>query len=702
MPRTPRLAPLLTVCAALLTVALAIAINVATGGTLPSSMQSYEPWAWPVVGLLTLATITVGVLQLRDTYASADLPSEQRNRTDVADSGAVAQRDLHISGQHAAGRDIHITYNTPVPTSRPDPRTDPISNLPPRNPNFTGRVDLLDALRQQLSHTATTAVVADQAPGQVLHHVSEPHVLYGLGGVGKTQLALEYAHRHEGDYDIRWWIPAEQPLAISASLAALGRRLGLPDRAQQEEQVADVLADLNRRDRWLLVFDNAIQAHDFIAYRPSTNRGHILITSRNPAWGEIAEPIRVTTFTRDEAVAFLLRRSHSNDHSSAGHLAEELGELPLALEQAVAYLEQTAVSLDEYLTLYRHNREALLDKGGSITYGGTIDATFRLAYQQVAKPSKAAAELLTLCAFLAPEQIPHNLLRKAPDRLPEGLAGVVEDDGRYTETVGILRGYSLVERDQIGLRVHRLVQAVTRQQLLHPDRAEWAGRAVKVVQASWPVQSRLPAAWPSCEVLLPHAMAAIEHAQGHDKRDAAVGRLLYEIGLYLGGRGELQGGKQCLEGALGIYEAVFGPNHPKTLTIRHEFARSAGETGDAHQALQLYREVLAARERTLTPDHPDLLSTRHEVARLTGEMGDAHQALQLFREVLAAREQTLGPNHPNTLATRHNVAYYTGETGDAHQALQLFREVLAAREQTLGPNHPSTVVTRHEVARLTG
>jgi hypothetical protein len=701
MPGVSRPRLLLTTCATLLAVALAVAVNVATGGALPSPLRAYQPWAWSVVGLLTLATVAVALLQLRHVRSAADPPDVQPVHAEVRDSGAVGQRDLHIGGQHAAGRDIHITYMAPASgTVRPpDPASASISNLPPHNPKFTGRTDQLHALRQHLTASAATAVVVGQAQDQDLYRTGEPQALYGLGGFGKTQLALEYAHRYRDNYDIRWWIPAEQPLVIAASLAALGRRLGLPERAEQEQQVADVLAELDRRDRWLLVFDNAVHPRDLTAYRPSTGRGHVIITSRNPAWGEIANPIPVKEFTRQEAVAFLLRRVKSNDQDAAAHLAEELGELPLALEQAAAYLEQTGLGLGEYLTQYRRDRDMLLGKGEPIAYGATVGATFGLAYQQVAKRSQAAAELLTLCAFLAPEQIPHMLLRRTPDQLPEALAAVTGDDGRYAETVGVLRGFSLVERDETGLRVHRLVQAVIRQQLTQTDHTWWAQRAVRVLQASWPTSSWLPAAWPDCGVLLPHATSVADHARQHDPGNAAVALLLTRVGGYLWGRGELQASMRLLQDAMSILYTVHGPHHHETLAARHNVARLTADMGNSQEALSQLRAILAVREQVLGPDHPDTLRTRHEVATAIGETDDRTEGLRLLREVLAAREQVLGPDHPETLRTRHNIASFTDDTKDA---LRQFHEILAVQVRVLGPDHPDTLNTRQEVALAVG
>jgi len=187
-----------------------------------------------------------------------------------------------------------------------------ILNLPPRNLNFTGRDDLLRQLAEQLTVGTATAVVQAQA-------------VHGLGGVGKTQLAIEYAHRHQADYDLIWWITADQPLAIPGQLVALARRLGLADAPEQAETIRSLWDELRRRDRWLLIFDNAEQLADLRPLWPPGGSGHVLVTSRNPVWRGLAEPLAVDVLAREQAVTFLARRTGSQDSGSLDALAEVLG-----------------------------------------------------------------------------------------------------------------------------------------------------------------------------------------------------------------------------------------------------------------------------------------------------------------------------------------------------------------------------------------
>ena len=194
---------------------------------------------------------------------------------------------------------------TPFPGRHPA-----VFNVPPRNPNFTGRRSLLQNLRRNLSEVGDDDAVRAAA-------------VYGLGGVGKTQLAIEYAHRFASDYDLIWWIPAEKPKAISGHLATLARRLELPDLPRLEDQLAEVFDELGQRDRWLLVYDNATDPAALDGLRPPAGGGHLLLTSRNPAWRGMAIPYGVDTLDRGDAVFFLRQRTgNDSDQAALGQLAE--------------------------------------------------------------------------------------------------------------------------------------------------------------------------------------------------------------------------------------------------------------------------------------------------------------------------------------------------------------------------------------------
>jgi len=364
---------------------------------------------------------------------------------------------------------------SPAPTPPPGPADGAgRSNLAPRTPNFTGRQQVLDQLWQDLG----------AGPGAVV-------AAHGLGGVGKTQIALEYAHHHRdrGDYDLVWWVPAESPLSVAASLTLLAPVVGVAVEADQEATVARVLSELGQRQRWLLVFDNAEDPQQLRRYLPAGRGGHVLVTSRNPAWAGVARPINVDVLARDDAIELLTSSSGDSDRQAAAQVAEALGRLPLALAQAAGYIQQTpGLGLAGYLDRYQHAHAELLARGQPADYPATVATTWQLNFDQLARNVPAAVALLRLYAFLAPETpIPRDLLATADSqRLPGELAGVARDPLALDAATAALYRYSLVSSAQDGVRVHRLVQAVTRDQLSDQQAAEMATLTVEVLHAAFP------------------------------------------------------------------------------------------------------------------------------------------------------------------------------------------------------------------------
>src|SRR4051812_33241742 len=302
--------------------------------------------------------------------------------------------------------------------------------VPARNPRFAGRDGMLTELRRRLHAGEATLVV---------------QALYGLGGVGKTQLATEYAHRFAADYDVVWWIDAEQPVLLPDQLAVLAARLGLPAGPTVADTVQRLLAELRRRPRWLLVFDNAERPADITDYRPD-GPGHVLITSRNPGWGALGGRLEVDVLARAETIALLRARIPALDEELADKLAAELGDLPLAAAQAAGYLEQTDMPAADYLRRFRTRRAGLLARGEVLGYSGRIDTTWALSLEQLRGADPAAVQLLELAAFLAPEPIPLSLIHDHAALLGEPLRTAAADPDALADALGALVGYSLARR----------------------------------------------------------------------------------------------------------------------------------------------------------------------------------------------------------------------------------------------------------------
>jgi len=560
----------------------------------------------------------------------------------------------------------------------------PIWNLPhARNPNFTGREALLAGLRTALTSGQRAALT--QA------------AIHGLGGVGKTQLAVEYAYRHAADYTLVWWVRAEEPVALAADLAALATPLGLPEKDDPEQPVvvAAVRRWLGQHGGWLLILDNAPNPQALRGALPQGGAGHALITSRHEAWRGVASPLLVQEWERPESVAFLQRRTGQDDGAAAAALAEELGHLPLALEQAGAYMDSTGRALAEYLELYRLHRQKLLERGRPSTdYPATVATTWEISFQQVRQASPAAAELLNLCAFLAPDDIPLPLLCAGAKHLPQSLAAAVADPLRCDEAMAALRDYSLLEVRGQNLAVHRLVQAVVRDRLAEKARQKWAAAAVRLVAEAFPSGTD-PAdvhTWPECARLLPHALAAAGHAEAQPVAGEATARLLNQAGLYLHGRAEFAAARDAFQRALAIDERAYGPDHP-TVAIRvNNLGSVLHALGDLAGARAAYERALAIDEQAYGPDHPTVATRVNNLGGVLKSLGDLAGARAAYERALAIAEQAYGPEHPNVATLVNNLGLVLQNLGDLAGARAALERALAIDEQAYGPDHPTVAI----------
>jgi tetratricopeptide (TPR) repeat protein len=557
----------------------------------------------------------------------------------------------------------------------------PIWNLPhPRNPNFTGRETLLTQLRAALTSGQPAALT------QAIH---------GLGGVGKTQLAVEYAYRHAADYDLVWWVRAEEAATLAADYAALAAPLDLPQKDDPDQRlvVQAVRHELGQRPGWLLVFDNAQNPQDLHGYLPQAETGHVLVTSRNPAWRVVARPLTVQVWERDESVAFLLKRTDQTDEDAADALADALGDLPLALAQAGAYVDQTGGSLAGYLDLFRSRQRDLLRRGKpSPDYPHTVATTWEIAFQRVQQASPAGADLLNLCAYLGPDDIPQDLLRGGGQHLPQPLAEAIGDPLDFDQAVVALRQYSLLERTGQALSVHRMVQAVARDRLPEEARRTWAEAALRLVNGAFPFDSDDVGTWPECARLLPHALAAARQAEALGVAAEATGRLLNQAGLYLMGRAQFAQAKATYERALAIGEATLGPDHPKVAIRVNNLGGVLKALGDLHGAQAHYQRALAIWEKQLGPEHPQVAIGVNNLGMVLQALGDLDGARQAFERVLGILEKTLPPEHPYVAATTNNLGGVLQALGDLDGARAHYQRALAIDEAAFGPHHPNVAI----------
>ena len=348
-------------------------------------------------------------------------------------------------------------------------------------------------------------------------------VLSGLGGAGKTSVAVEYAHRHLAEVGLAWQVVCEDAAVVAAAFADLAAQLGARKRRDAQDPVAAVHAVLAAYSRpWLLMFDSAPDRASVQALLPPAGNGRVLVTSRSALWPP-GEMLDVPVLDQQVAAGFLVNRTGDPDEHTALRLAEELGGLPLALEQAAAYIQATGDSLAGYLASFRQRRADLLARGEPTDYRRTVATTWVLAFTQLEQAAPSAAGLLQLLAYCAPEPVPLGMLlqprpglaEQLSQRVAEVLVPLLEDDLAAKDAVAALRRYSLARPAGEGaVSVHRLVQAVTADQMPGQLSEAWRHAAADLIEAALPADTKLPAAWPVFAVLLPHARAVLDLTSG--------------------------------------------------------------------------------------------------------------------------------------------------------------------------------------------
>jgi tetratricopeptide (TPR) repeat protein len=565
----------------------------------------------------------------------------------------------------------------------------PIWNVPHRrNRNFTGRLDLLESLHSRLTSGQTAALV---------------QALSGLGGIGKTQTAVEYAYRHAGDYEVVWWVRAEDPATLAGDFAALAQELKLPESsvADQGLVIAAARRWLERNSGWLVIFDNVPVPKDVEEYIPAAASGHVIVTSREPNWGGLGSRLPVSEMTSGEAIEFLLKRTQQEDLNAANALSQEVANLPLALEQAAGYIEATGAGLDSYVTLFRSRRRELWsEERPPSDYKATVATTWSLAMENVRRDSSESGDLLNLCAYLAPDDVRLTLLREGATHIPSGLADAVTDELALNRAIAALRRYSLVEVNGGALSIHRMVQAVTRDSLSDTDQRKWAQVAVEIVNAAFPFDSDDVRNWSVCGRTLMHATTATQHSEVLGMASEAVGTLLNHTGRYLHGRASYARAESLYQRALGIREKVLEPDHPDVAWNLNDLGVLYYNQGRLTEAEPLHRLALAIREKTLGPDHRDMANSLNNLGETCAAQWRLAEAEPLLRRGLAIREKTLEPDHPLVAQSLNNLAGIYNRQGRFPEGERLLLRALAILEKAVGRDHPNVAITISNLASL--
>ncbi|WP_232425053.1 FxSxx-COOH system tetratricopeptide repeat protein [Pseudofrankia inefficax] len=561
----------------------------------------------------------------------------------------------------------------------------------PRNPLFTGRDAELAVLRAELVGSGAAAVL--------------PVALHGLGGVGKTQMAAEYCYRFGREYDLVWWVAAEEPATTLAGLVWLAERIGVAVAGAAEESVRALVALLGsgtRFARWLLVLDNAGAPGDLFGLlrAASASGGHVLVTSRDHRWSGVAQSVRVDVLPSMDAVALLRARVPGIGDRDAARIAESLGNLPLAVEQAGAFLAETSMRPGEYAGLLSTELQQLMSRGAPEGVR-PVAATWTVTLHQLEDPT--AVMLARLWAHFGPEPIPLDLVRpQVAVLLPAPLDRASADRIGWAETVGRLLALALVRRtdDNDAVVMHRLAGAVLREDTPADLRPVLRTAARRLLAHGRPDAWDRPDAWPRFALLYAHA-SAVELVDDDDPDSRAM---ISRLTRYLLSRGDLPSSRALAERALSRNREILGEDHPDTLTSAANLASTLGELGqgDYAAARELAEDVLARRRQVLGEDHPDTLTAMADLAVTLRSLGDYAAARGLAQDVLARRREVLGEDHPDTLTAGAGLAATLRELRDYSAARALEENVLARRREVLGEDHPEVLTAAGNLAATLG
>jgi tetratricopeptide (TPR) repeat protein len=574
----------------------------------------------------------------------------------------------------------------------------PIFHVPHgRNASFTGRNVLLDELREDMA--------AEEFPRHV-------QALYGLGGVGKTQTAVEYAYRFAGSYRIVYWLRAEEIASTWLDYAALARTIGLKlPRDASLETVRHLLrTHLEKRGDYLLIFDNAGSPAGIRDFIPNPCRGAVLITSRNPNWGSLARSAAVHGLTREESVNFLRRRTGRMDpEASARKLAQALGDLPLALEQAAALIQQSRISFADYLRKFEsHWAELLGQKRQGGDYPDSVAMTWELSFRQVEAENPSAIRLLNLLSFLSPDGIARALLAKSFEYLPEDLSMTVADHLAMGRAIDSLTQFSLIEvhiddeappDERQMITLHRLVAALARDRLSEDESRTWAGAAARLIAHAFAFDSMDASTWPLAAALLPHALAAATHAQATGVPVEITCGLLDQAGRYLNRFAQYDQAKGLLDRALAISRRAYGDESPKVSAIANNLGRVLARLGQRDLARQHFEWALAIDRNTYGDSDPHAATVMNNYAMVLHATGQLDSARQHFESALSIFETTYGSEHPKVATLLNNLGYIHQAAGDDQSAHDLFHRALAIAEPALGGAHPTVGSILHNLGK---
>ncbi|MCL1808214.1 MAG: toll/interleukin-1 receptor domain-containing protein [Clostridiales bacterium] len=591
-----------------------------------------------------------------------------------------------------------LSKNSDVAHDEPGFPCTTVNNLPDRNPNFTGREDYLKTICNALTDSPKFTII-------------------GTGGFGKTQLAIEYAHKHIQEYGHVWVVNAESELKLARSYRMFAIRTGLPtaDDLEFKDVLRHCMLWLERNSRFLFIYDNAEGlGKELRKYMPEgTVMGHIIIVSREDL--KIThEPLYIKVFSATRAVAFLRNRLEGTNalaavsfEKDALTLVEELGRLPLALEHTAAYMIENKETCEGYMSLWSVNKKLeVLDK--NISHDDPKNLIAKTWQISIGKVKMASAfQFFNLCAYFAPDDIPFNVFLDGRGMLPDELQEAASI-GRlmHNDIIGELKQYSLIDFNRYGdkeilISIHRLIQEVMVDEHKKSRDETWLRSCLNMAYTAFKCDYTNRKSRDDFIKIAPHIQNIAKHAEAILNDDDAKKKIAWlhsEVGNGFYYSGDYGTALEWHHKALAIREKVLGKEHPDTAESYNNIACVYDSQSDYGTALEWHRKALAIREKVLGKEHPDTAASYNNIALVYYRQGDYGTALEWHHKALAISEKVLGEEHPSTAESYNNIASVYYSQGDYGTALEWHHKALTIREKALGEEHPSTAASYSNIA----
>ncbi len=574
-----------------------------------------------------------------------------------------------------------------------------------RDPLFTGRKDVLQELFLLLKPGSTVAL-------------TQPQAINGLGGIGKTATAVEYVYSTRQEYHSIFWLQADSREILFSECVKLAHLLQLQEHLEQDQKliIDAVRRWLRGHQRWLLILDNVEDFQMIQEFLPPGHRGNVLITTRAQDTGSLVQSHELKSMTQQEGMLFLSRRTKlltqedtpldsipAEQLAALQHIWQEMEGLPLALDQAGAYMVETASTPVEYLKIYQQRRNDLLAERGQwfIGHPASVVTTFFLCFEKIEQMNALATDILRMCAFLYAEAIPEELFLNGAHRLGTSLSSSITDPIDWNRAIATLRSYSLIHREgepQKTLTVHRLVQAVLKDAMEKPTFRHWVRQAVLAVNSSFPSVNFQ--SWSQCERYISHTQVCAEYVLAENMQFVEAATLLNQGGYYLSERGRYREAEPLLRRAVSMYERLVGFHHPATARSMNNLAMLYEDMGRYEKAGPLYTQILALRRRLLGEEHSETSQSLNNLATFYMKQQRFAEAEPLLQAVVVSRSRIFGRSHASTLLGVNNLAACYAEQGKYEKAEPLYLEAVTFLEQKNGTDHPHTVTCVNNLGML--